>query len=153
MTRVRAGAAKSLRDVMAGNHIVNHLPQDFLAGLTGAVAGAPQAMGFALIAGVSPLYGLYTAVVSTIIAAFTGSSVLMTVGPTNALSLVVASTLVGVAGAGRVDVVWTGTPVSERPRPPQAGRPPVVAWAQTRPSTSRASRCSTCSTPTRTRPA
>ena len=32
------------------------------------------------------------------------------------------------AGAGRVDVVITGAPVSARPRPPQACRPPVVVW-------------------------
>lgn len=38
-------------------------------------------------------------------------------------------------GAGRVDVVWTGTPVSLRPRPDHTARPPVVAWAQTRPMT------------------
>lgn len=79
-------------------HVFNRLrttvPDDLLAGLTGAVAGAPQAMGFAIIAGVSPIYGLYTAVVSTIVAALTGASTYMTVGPTNALALVVGSTLV-----------------------------------------------------------
>lgn len=36
-------------------------------------------------------------------------------------------------GAPDVHVVWTGTPVSPGPRTPHAGRPPVVAWAQTRP--------------------
>ncbi len=70
-----------------------NLSQDAIAGLSGAVAGAPQAMGFALIAGVNPIYGLYTAVVSTIVAALTGSSTYMTVGPTNALALVTFSTL------------------------------------------------------------
>ena len=39
------------------------------------------------------------------------------------------------ARAARADVVITGAPVSTRPRPPQAGRPPVVVWAQTRPMT------------------
>ncbi len=38
-------------------------------------------------------------------------------------------------GARRADVIWTGTPVSDRPRPSQVRRPPVVAWAQTRPMT------------------
>ena len=60
-----------------------------VAGATGAVAGAPQAMGFAIIAGVSPIYGLYTAVVATIVGALTTSSTFMTVAPTNALALVV----------------------------------------------------------------
>lgn len=40
-------------------------------------------------------------------------------------------------GAPAAHVIWTGTPPSLRPRPPQAGRGPVVAWAQTRPMTYR----------------
>ena len=36
-------------------------------------------------------------------------------------------------GAPRADVLWTGAEVSPGPRPPQAERPPLVAWAQTRP--------------------
>ena len=39
------------------------------------------------------------------------------------------------AGARATHRVLTGMPVSDRPRPPQAVRPPVVAWAQTRPMT------------------
>ena len=74
-------------------YLKNDLFDDILAGTTGAVAGAPQAMGFAIIAGISPIYGLYTAVIPTIVGAFTTSSVFMTVGPTNALALVVGSTL------------------------------------------------------------
>ncbi len=67
---------------------------DLLAGASGAAAGAPMAMGFAIIAGVSPTYGLYTAVVATIVGALATSSVFMTVSPTNALALIVGSTLV-----------------------------------------------------------
>ncbi|MCA9891400.1 MAG: SulP family inorganic anion transporter [Anaerolineae bacterium] len=66
---------------------------DVVAGLTGAIAGTPQAMGFALIAGVNPIYGLYTAVVSTIVGTILGNSTFMTIGPTNALSLVVFSAI------------------------------------------------------------
>ena len=39
------------------------------------------------------------------------------------------------AGASEVHVVWTGGPVSRGFRPAQAVRPPVIAWAQTRPMT------------------
>lgn len=66
---------------------------DLAAGLTGATAGAPQAMGFAILAGLSPVYGLYTAIVSTVVGALTGGVGYMTTGPTNALALVVGSTL------------------------------------------------------------
>lgn len=71
----------------------NTLRADIIAGITGAVAGAPQSMGFALIAGVSPIYGLYGAVVATIVGSLTSSSSFMTIAPTNALSLLVFSTI------------------------------------------------------------
>lgn len=85
------------------------LRDDFVAGLSGAIAGTPQAMAFALIAGIDPIYGLYTAIVSTIIGALFGSSSFMTVGPTNALSLVVASTLVGFDGTSGIDRLFVLT--------------------------------------------
>lgn len=82
------------------------LPQDLLAGLTGAVAGAPQAMGFAIVAGVGPLYGLYAAFVPTVVAGIFGSSGRITVGPTNALSLVVASALAMFAGPDQLPAMF-----------------------------------------------
>ena len=48
------------------------------------------------------------------------------------------------AGAGEVQVVWTGTPVSAAPRPPHATRPPIVAWAQSRPETYRREAAEVC---------
>ena len=86
-----------------------YLLSDFIAGATGAVAGAPQAMGFAIIAGVSPVYGLYAAVVSTIVGALTSSSTFMVIGPTNALALVVASTLIGFDQAGQIERLFVLT--------------------------------------------
>lgn len=83
--------------------------QDLLAGLSGAIAGAPQAMGFAIIAGVSPLYGLYTAVVSTIVGALTTSSVYMTIAPTNALALIVGSRLSAYSGDGLLERLFVLT--------------------------------------------
>lgn len=53
------------------------LPADLVAGATTALVGIPQGMGFALVAGIDPIYGLYTAAFSTAIAALlTGSSFL-----------------------------------------------------------------------------
>lgn len=51
------------------------------------LADAPQvqAMGFATITGVNPVYGLYSAIIATIVGAFASSSALMTIRPTNAL--------------------------------------------------------------------
>ena len=83
--------------------------RDIVAGFSGAIAGTPQAMGFALIAGVNPAYGLYTAIVSTLIAALFGNSHRMTVGPTNALALVVASAVANQAGTTPSDYLFVLT--------------------------------------------
>ena len=62
---------------------------DLVAGLTVAAVAIPQAMAYALIAGVEPRYGLYTAVVMTAVGSILGSSSHLINGPTNAISLVV----------------------------------------------------------------
>lgn len=82
---------------------------DLLAGASGAAAGAPLAMGFAIIAGVSPVYGLYTAVVATIVGALLTSSALLTVSPTNALALVASSVLAARAGDDPLGYLFTLT--------------------------------------------
>ena len=72
------------------------LRADFLAGLTNATIVLPQAVAFATIAGLPPEYGLYTAMVTPIVAALFGSSMVMISGPTTAISAVVFSTISGI---------------------------------------------------------
>ncbi|MCE0497421.1 MAG: SulP family inorganic anion transporter [Methylacidiphilales bacterium] len=67
--------------------------KDVLAGLTVAAISLPQAMAYALIAGVDPRFGLYSAIVVTLVASIFGSSSHLINGPTNAISLVVFSAL------------------------------------------------------------
>ena len=67
--------------------------KDLLAGVTVAAISLPQAMAYALIAGVDPRLGLYSAIVVTAVASFFGSSSHLINGPTNAISLVVFSAL------------------------------------------------------------
>ncbi|NOZ11574.1 MAG: SulP family inorganic anion transporter [Gammaproteobacteria bacterium] len=62
---------------------------DFMSGLTGAVIVLPQGVAFATIAGLPPEYGLYTAMVTPIVAALFGSSFHLVSGPTTAISIVV----------------------------------------------------------------
>jgi SulP family sulfate permease len=52
------------------------LPADLMAGITTALVGIPQAMGFAIVAGINPIYGLYTATFSTAIAALVSAPAL-----------------------------------------------------------------------------
>jgi SulP family sulfate permease len=66
---------------------------DLLAGVTVAAISLPQAMAYALIAGVDPRFGLYSAIVITLVASIFGSSSHLINGPTNAISLVVFSAL------------------------------------------------------------
>lgn len=73
---------------------------DIMAGLTGAVIVLPQGVAFAMIAGLPPEYGLYTAIVPPIIAALFGSSFHLISGPTTAISIVVFSTISPLAQAG-----------------------------------------------------
>jgi len=76
------------------------LKADLLAGLTGAVVVLPQGVAFALIAGLPPVYGLYTAMVPPIVAALFGSSRHLISGPTTAISIVVFATVSKLAEPG-----------------------------------------------------
>ncbi len=73
---------------------------DFLAGLTGAVIVLPQGVAFATIAGLPPEYGLYTAIITPVIAALFGSSWHLISGPTTAISIVIFSTVSNYAEPG-----------------------------------------------------
>ncbi|MBI5330573.1 MAG: cob(I)yrinic acid a,c-diamide adenosyltransferase [Betaproteobacteria bacterium] len=67
----------------------DNLKADGLSGATGALIVLPQAVAFATIAGLPPEYGLYAAMIPTIIAALFGSSWHLVSGPTTAISIVV----------------------------------------------------------------
>lgn len=76
---------------------------DVLAGLTVAAISLPQAMAYALIAGIDPRFGLYSAIVVTFVASVFGSSNHLINGPTNAISLVVFSALAFLDPEARFD--------------------------------------------------
>ena len=69
------------------------LKADLMAGITGAIIVLPQGVAFATIAGLPPEYGLYTAMVTPIVAALFGSSYHLISGPTTAISIVVFSAI------------------------------------------------------------
>lgn len=81
------------------------LKADFFAGLTGAVIVLPQGIAFATIAGLPPEYGLYTAMVTPIIAALFGSSRHLVSGPTTAISIVVFTAISHHATVGTPEFV------------------------------------------------
>ena len=66
---------------------------DLVAGLTVAAVAVPQAMAYALVAGLPVEYGLYTAIVMTTVGALFDSSRQLINGPTNAISIAVLSAI------------------------------------------------------------
>ncbi|MCE1238037.1 MAG: SulP family inorganic anion transporter [Hyphomicrobiales bacterium] len=73
---------------------------DLVAGLTGAIVVLPQGVAFATISGMPPQYGLYAAIVPTIIAALFGSSWHLVAGPSTTASLVLFTSLTAFAEPG-----------------------------------------------------
>ena len=69
------------------------LKKDFIAGLTGAVVVLPQGIAFSLIAGLPPIYGLYTAMITPMVAALFGSSHHLVSGPTTTISIATFATV------------------------------------------------------------
>ena len=70
---------------------------DLLAGFSVAAVAVPQAMAYAMIAGLPAEYGLYTAIVMTAVGALLDSSKQLINGPTNAISIALLSAIGGMA--------------------------------------------------------
>ncbi|MDD5241652.1 MAG: SulP family inorganic anion transporter [Sulfuricella sp.] len=78
---------------------------DLIAGLTGAIIVLPQGVAFATIAGLPPEYGLYAAMVPTIIGAMFGSSWHLVSGPTTAISIVIFAAVSPLAEPGSAQFI------------------------------------------------
>ena len=78
---------------------------DVVAGITSGVANIPDGMASGVIAGINPVYGLYSLMVNTPIAALTVSTQLMVVNTTSAMILVAADGLGELEGDERVQAV------------------------------------------------
>ena len=82
------------------NYTVKDFRADLMGALTVAPMAIPQAMAYALIAGVHPQYGIYACIFPVIVAALMGSSRYLIAGPTNAISMVLLSSLATVSIGG-----------------------------------------------------
>ncbi len=67
----------------------NQLRGDLIAGLTTGILLVPQAMAYAMIAGLPPIYGLYAALIPLLIYAIFGTSKQMASGPVAIVSVLV----------------------------------------------------------------
>jgi SulP family sulfate permease len=80
---------------------------DLLAGLTTAIPSVPDAMAAGLLAGVSPLYGLYGLMIGTPVAALFTGSAFMNVVTTSAMGFAVRDVLTGYEGEQQIQALVT----------------------------------------------
>ncbi len=82
------------------NYKKSWLKGDIEAGLTVGIMLVPQGIAYAMIAGLPPIYGLYTAMIPQIVYAIFGTSRQLSVGPVAMDSLIVASGVAALAEIG-----------------------------------------------------
>jgi SulP family sulfate permease len=82
------------------------LRQDGLAGLSTALSDIPDAMATALLAGVSPVHGLYAAMVGPIVGGLLSSSGLMVITTTAAGALTAGQAIAGLAPEARTSALF-----------------------------------------------
>ncbi|MEQ1437924.1 sulfate permease [Fontimonas sp. SYSU GA230001] len=85
-----------LADLRAGNGAL--LAEDALAGTITAILLIPQALAYALLAGLPPQVGLYASVVPVIVYAWLGTSRTLAVGPVAVAAVMVSAALIPFAG-------------------------------------------------------
>ncbi|GAB2222776.1 hypothetical protein Drorol1_Dr00016902 [Drosera rotundifolia] len=82
-----------------------YLQNDVVAGLTVGVMLVPQGMSYAKLAGLEPIYGLYSSFVPLFVYAFFGSSRQLAVGPVALVSLLVSNVLSSITDSS--DTLYT----------------------------------------------
>lgn len=79
------------------NYQKGYLVNDLGAGLTLAAYGIPVSMAYATLAGLPPQYGIYGYLIGGLFYALLGTGKQLAIGPTSAISLLVGTTIAGMA--------------------------------------------------------
>ena len=77
-----------------------HFKDDLIAGITVSLVAIPQSLAYAQLAGVPAYYGLYAALIPTIVGALFGSSRQLSTGPVAMTSLLTAASIAPLAAHG-----------------------------------------------------
>jgi len=88
-----------------GSYTLQKSREDITAGLLVGILLVPQAMGYAMLAGLPPVIGLYASTLPLIVYALTGSSRHLAVGPTAMISLLVFASCSQLASPGSQEYV------------------------------------------------
>lgn len=73
------------------------LTNELIAGLSMGVLVIPQSLGYAMLAGLPPIYGLYASIVPTLVYAYIGASSVQAVGPVAVSAIMTSGALAGFA--------------------------------------------------------
>jgi SulP family sulfate permease len=79
--------------VKAKKRSVSEFRSDVLSGFATGLFSIPEGMAYAQIAGVNPVYGLYSGMVATLTAALTTGTILMISTLTSAIAIATASVI------------------------------------------------------------
>ncbi len=86
-----------------------NISSDLLAGLTAAVVNIPQGMAYALVAGIDPVFGLYSGIVPPIVGGIFTHSSFMMITVTGEVALVAGAVLLGLGSGAGVEALVTLT--------------------------------------------
>ncbi len=89
------------------NYKTSFLRGDIFAGLTIGIILIPQGIAYSIIAGLPPIYGLYTALIPQLIYTIFGTSKQLSTGPTALDSLIIASGVSTLAIVGTDNYITT----------------------------------------------
>src|SRR5512136_2667887 len=73
------------------------LSNDAIAGITLAAYAIPVSLAYSMLAGLPPQYGVYGYLLGGVLYAMLGSSRQLAIGPTSAISLLIGTTVAGMA--------------------------------------------------------
>jgi SulP family sulfate permease len=85
------------------------ITSDLVAGLTASIPSVPDAMASGVLAGISPIYGLYGLMVGTPVAALFTGSAFMSVVTTSAMAITIGTALGGYQGQEQIAALVTIT--------------------------------------------
>src|SRR4029453_10285601 len=91
------------------NYQGSWLPQDLVADITLAAYAIPLSLAYAALAGLPPQLGIYGFLLGGLGYALLGSSHQLAVGPTSAISLMIAGTVAAMAGSDAVRYIQIAT--------------------------------------------
>lgn len=93
---MKVSTANLLRSQLKINRAIAQ--SDLVAGLTTALVNIPEGMAFVLVAGVNPVFGLYSGVVAPIVGALTASSYMVVYTLTNETAITTTAALESLDG-------------------------------------------------------